>query len=123
MDARRRHKDRAEQRTRDGSFVFVMGVVEQELGSAGKRIGVGALWPTHIIVTAREIHGWQGGRRISLLVEPNDVELERLRLLEAAPHELVHGEYLLAGERNTRESVSTGERDVRENVSACEREG
>jgi hypothetical protein len=74
-------------------------------------IGVGALWPTHITVA------------ISLLVEPIDVELERLRLLEAAPHELVHGEYLLAGERNTRESVSTGERDVRENVSACEREG
>lgn len=100
-----------------------MGVVKQELGSAGKRIGVGALWSTHIIVAAREIHGWQGGRHISLLEEPIDVELERLHLLEAAPHELVHGEYLLGGERNIRESVNTDERDLRQNVSACEREG
>ena len=102
-----------------------MGVVKQELGSAGKRIGVGALWPTYIIVAAWEIHGWHGGRLISLLEEPIDVELERLSpvLLEAAPHELVHREYLLAGERNARESVGTGERDLRENIPAGEREG
>lgn len=43
--------------------------------------------------------------------------------MEAAPHELVHREYLLAGERNARESVGTGERDLRENIPAGEREG